>query len=365
MFGEAIIWTEGKTDIQHLFRAKEILGAGSEISFKQLDADMGDDQLMKQCRALSMVPQEQVTIFMFDRDNPDIIPKIHDERLGYKPWGNNVFSFAIPVPEHRRTQPAVCIELYYRDTDLQRADDEGRRIFFSTEFHAGSGRCTTNPHLSVGNKGKLASGKAGVRILDSEVYNEKFENVALSKADFASEVARGEPPFENMDFTPFCLIFDAVDAILLASRPSFDALFDGLGDSRDSFEILALHDRVARATEAAIQLARLSTTMFCAAAIRNVAVELWEDSKKTRPIRQTLTDHFTAPSLSTLIRLTKQCLHLPSEEDTPELIEMRAALAATPVLGPIGDLLASGMLAHLSPAYFLKHQPRSPAYMGW
>jgi tetratricopeptide (TPR) repeat protein len=339
MSGEAVVWTEGKTDIQHLLRAKEILGGGLGISFKQLDVDMGDDQLLKQCKALSMTVQERVTIFMFDRDNPDVVPKIHDEKLGYKRWGNNVFSFAIPVPEHRRAHPAVCIELYYLDADLQKADDKGRRLFLSTEFHAGSGRHTTNPHLSVGNKGKLASGKASVRILDSEVYNERHENVALSKADFANEVARGEPPFGNMDFTPFRSILDAIDAIVVAGRPSSDALFDGLGAFCDSFENLDFHDQIARATEAAIQLARLSTTIFCAAAIRNVEVELWEVSKRTKPIRQTLTDHFTAPSLSTLIRLTKQCLHLPSGEDTPELIEMRTVLAATPVLGAIGDLL--------------------------
>ena len=68
-------------------------------------------------------------------------------------------------------------------------------------------------------------------------------------------------------------------------------------------------------------------------------IEQWEDSKKTKPIRQTLTDHFTAPSLSTMIRLTKQCLYLPLGDDTPELIDMRAALSTAPVLGAVGDLL--------------------------
>jgi tetratricopeptide (TPR) repeat protein len=339
MSAEPVVWTEGKTDFQHLLRAKEILGRSLGISSKQLDADMGDDQLLKQCKALSLTPQERVTIFMFDRDNPEIIRKVHDEMIGYKHWGNNVFSFAIPIPEHRQAHQGVCIELYYQDRDLQKADDKGRRIFLSSEFHAGSGRHTTNPHLSVGNKGKIASGKAAVRILDSEVYNEKHENVALSKTDFAQKVAQGEQPFENMDFTPFGPILDVIDSIIVASQPTSDALFSGLDTFRNSFESLDFHDQIASATEAAIQLARLSTTIFCATAIRDVEVELWEDSKKTKPIRQTLTDQFTAPSLSTLIRLTKQCLHLPSREDSPELIDMRAALAAAPVLGAIGDLL--------------------------
>ena len=28
---------------------------------------------------------------MFDRDNPDILPQIHDDMAGYKRWGNNVY----------------------------------------------------------------------------------------------------------------------------------------------------------------------------------------------------------------------------------------------------------------------------------
>jgi hypothetical protein len=81
---ETVVWTEGKTDVQHLLRAREVLGLGLGVSFKQLDADMGDDQLLKQCKAMSMTHQECVTIFMFDRDNPEITSKVHDETIGYK-----------------------------------------------------------------------------------------------------------------------------------------------------------------------------------------------------------------------------------------------------------------------------------------
>ena len=74
-----------------------------------------------------MTPQDRITIFMFDRDNPEIIPKVHDDKLGYKLCGNNVFSFAIPIPEHRQLSAGVCIELYYQDTDLLKFSSEGRQ----------------------------------------------------------------------------------------------------------------------------------------------------------------------------------------------------------------------------------------------
>ena len=286
-----------------------------------------------------MTQQERVTIFIFDRDNPDIIPKVNDEAVGYKDWGKSCDPPCVLRTEHRENHPAVCIELYYQDADLQKTDAKGRRIYQSTEFHASSGRHTTNPHLSVGNKGKLPSAKSIVRILDLRVYNEQHENVALSKADFARKVAEGERPFEKMDFTTFGLIFDVIETIAADSRPKSDPLFDRLGAFCETYGTLDFNDQIARATEAAIQLARFSTTIFCAAAIKNVDIEQWEDSKKTKPIRQTLTDHFTAPSLSTMIRLTKQCLYLPLGDDTPELIDMRAALSTAPVLGAVGDLL--------------------------
>ena len=79
-----------------------------------------------------------------------------------------------------------------------------------------------------------------------------------------------------MNFAPFVPLFKVFEAILDAGRPPFNALFDGFGNFRASYEALDFQNRIAEATESVIQLARLSTMMFCAAAIRNVAVELWE-----------------------------------------------------------------------------------------
>src|ERR1700722_19042202 len=62
---DIIIWTEGKTDAQYLTRARDVLKYPQTIKFELLD-EMGDDKLIKQCQALSRVPQSTPTIFIFD-----------------------------------------------------------------------------------------------------------------------------------------------------------------------------------------------------------------------------------------------------------------------------------------------------------
>jgi RNA-directed DNA polymerase len=190
---DAVVWTEGKTDAQYLRRAGEVLGFQHHFDFP-VSVDMGDDQLFKQCVALSKASQSQPTIFIFDRDNPDVVSKVNDGERPYKSWGNNVFSFAIPVPDHRSGDSGVCIELYFNDRDLMISNVEGRRLFLSTEFNHASGRHLSETSLSVGHKGKLSPEKAKVKILDTEVYDVDHNNVALSKSP-------------SGDFRPDCRVF--------------------------------------------------------------------------------------------------------------------------------------------------------------
>jgi RNA-directed DNA polymerase len=213
---EAIIWTEGKTDWQHLKHAFDVLGVGPRIAFREFDGDWGDDQLLKQCEVLARVQQPRPTIFIFDRDKDDIVGKVEDPIRGSKAWGGNVFSFALPVPAHRIGQPAISIKFYYPDAELQTPDEAGRRLYLSTEFSHASGRHRLDPRLSVGNKGKLtAPGKAGpVRILDSEIFNEKGQNIALSKAEFARNVSGLVGAFAKFHFEAFSQILVIVDRII-------------------------------------------------------------------------------------------------------------------------------------------------------
>ena len=78
MNAEAIIWTEGKTDWQHLKHAFQALDIGSKLAFEESCGDLGDDQLLKQCAALARVAQSLPNIFIFDRDNDEMIRKVED-----------------------------------------------------------------------------------------------------------------------------------------------------------------------------------------------------------------------------------------------------------------------------------------------
>jgi hypothetical protein len=154
----ATIWTEGKTDWQHLKRAAQVLGKDKIIAFRELEEDMGDDRLQKTCAALSLLPHASPEIFVFDRDNHEVVKKVEDPEMHFKNWGNNVFSLAIPVPDHRNNQPDICIEFNYSDEELLRTDRNGRRLFLSSEFDLKSGRHLVQPDLSIGNRRRLMSG---------------------------------------------------------------------------------------------------------------------------------------------------------------------------------------------------------------
>jgi hypothetical protein len=85
MHYDAVIWTEGKTDSQHLQRAQRALNITYNFSFEPAGAaEMGQDQLLKQCRAMAMVPQPSPTVFVFDRDTPEIVQKVEEAATKYK-----------------------------------------------------------------------------------------------------------------------------------------------------------------------------------------------------------------------------------------------------------------------------------------
>jgi hypothetical protein len=61
MDAQAVIWTEGKTDWQHLMRA---FRGGTQIAFHEAETDFGDDQLLNQCTALARIKQPLFTILI-------------------------------------------------------------------------------------------------------------------------------------------------------------------------------------------------------------------------------------------------------------------------------------------------------------
>src|SRR5258708_8028424 len=252
--------SQGTTDWHHLKRACHERNAGTRIAFQEIQIDWGDDQLFKQCVALARAHQSLPTIFIFDRDKDDIVKKVEDCSGGYKNWGNNVFSFALPVPNHREGQAAICIEFYYFDEELKTTDSSGRRLFISSEFNVGSGRHSLNSNISVGNKTKLA-GNVAPRIIDSEVYDERSHNIALSKADFAKNVTEEGSPFGAFRFEQFRPILEAVDAVIEHSNRR-DIPFGGLDEFLATLEQLDAASQFCSIVDAAIRACKLTSIAF-------------------------------------------------------------------------------------------------------
>jgi RNA-directed DNA polymerase len=134
-----------------------------------------------------------------------------DDKLGYRDWGNNVFSLAIPLPSHREDNPNISIEFYYTDEEIQTTDENGRHLFFSNQFKEPAGRHVTQD-LVCRKLDKIR--RSDISIIDSEVYDHNDKNVALSKNEFAENVVSQKTGFDDFDFTEFGRISEIIHRIL-------------------------------------------------------------------------------------------------------------------------------------------------------
>jgi RNA-directed DNA polymerase len=213
------VWAEGSTDYLHLQAALSHFQSINlynhiEIEGPQSENTRGSKQLLVMCQSYSETPQRQTCVFVFDRDELDIIKNVLEPDKSFKVWGNRVFSFAIPIPDHRAEAPAVCIEMYYKDEDLKIIDEDGRRLFLRDEFDQEGIHQTTRGLVYRHPKNKTL-------VVDSDVVDsEQRKSVALPKADFARHVRDRVPPFDEIAFDAFKSIFDVLAQIAEADAAS-------------------------------------------------------------------------------------------------------------------------------------------------
>jgi len=223
-----IIITEGKTDWKHLKSAlnyfqSQNLFPNLDISFFEYDnIDMGDTELERTCEKYSLIPQPNKVIFIFDRDVPR-----HLESKGngkrYKNWNNNVFSFCIPTPSHRRFYKNISIEFFYKDSDLKRIDTEGKRLFFSNEIEIkriikknATTNQTSNEEMLLALSAPIKADEKLKKIYDqdaSRIVDSDGNPVAISKTIFAENVYNKIQGFDTVDFSAFSLIFNIIEII--------------------------------------------------------------------------------------------------------------------------------------------------------
>lgn len=233
-----LIITEGKTDWKHLKKALSYFqnrGMFRDINFSFFEYDdeipMGADTLLKVLKYNQLFYSERIKVFIFDADKSDI-NKLHSGQE-FKDWGNNVFSFVIPVPAFRKDTPLISIENYYSDDVLGMCDKNGRRLYVNSEFDEKTGILKSGNRIYDVNHGKNKKLPPN-HIIDDDIYNipETIEinqrnivkiiaecpNVALSKNHFANYILNAEEGYQNIDFSSFKSIFDIVLKIQCSSH---------------------------------------------------------------------------------------------------------------------------------------------------
>lgn len=240
---KALIITEGCTDWKHMSRAwGKLKGAYPDIQDKfeflrfgpEGDSDstvgleMGVSTLVDMCRQYSKLPQHRKMIFIADTDNPKESKDLRCEAVGYKNWGNNVFSFEIPVPDSRKSiKEGICIEHYYADEEIiteKDVDGVCRRLYLAKEFSPRTGRNAERTIMFEGFKNcnmdkrpyKIIEGDKGNRVGRSDEEEEFKTNLCLPKTAFASAIYHEEAPFNKISSENFHLIFDVLQQIISA-----------------------------------------------------------------------------------------------------------------------------------------------------
>jgi RNA-directed DNA polymerase len=219
----AVVFTEGKTDWQHLkaaLTAFQKVGkfVNLEITFKDTEEGTGNTRLLTLCSAFAQSPgaYPEAHIFLFDRDDPKILRGAFLVDASYHSWGKNVYSLGLPIPPHRQQTPLIAIELLYSDADIRRTDEEGRRLFLSREFHQDSGR-HLEEDLNYRYPPRLRTDR--LLVIDDDVFDIGHRNVALPKSSFAKCVLELDKRFEGMNFSAFEPIFeDILEIATIASK---------------------------------------------------------------------------------------------------------------------------------------------------
>lgn len=225
---KTLIITEGPTDWRHIkialekFKSKDKKYKDLDLEFLEYDDDFGEKELVKMKDSLLKLPNQRKYILIADRDTDEKNIKLFDNEDGnYKNWGNNVFTFRIPIPNIRINTPNISIEHYYTDEELKTliiCDDKiERRLYMGNDFNkiglntAESRRC--------GYRNKCGNDKIGIlsgcgdeKVYDIEDEDGNTTNFALSKKDFVEKIVSDDT--KQIDYKNFSLILDKIEEII-------------------------------------------------------------------------------------------------------------------------------------------------------
>ena len=103
----------------------------------------------------------------------------------------------------------------YHDDDLKRKDENGRRLYITSEFNE-NGRLIENVKIGVKNnhdvKNYIQPSKE--KIQADEVIDIDGNSLALSKEMFAQNILEKNGDFANVSFDAFKSVFDRLKEVL-------------------------------------------------------------------------------------------------------------------------------------------------------
>lgn len=208
-----LIITEGKTDWKHIEHAlsvfkKKGLFTDLDIAFLQYDFDLGDSKLESLLKNLSKISHANKIIGIFDSDSD--IGKKYSSAYNFE---NNVYGCCIQ-DDVNRYNCGISIELLYSREDLKTCDETGRRLYLSDEFTEKSHQLKENSNI-VCNNGTLidAYKRCLIKIVDSGVFDNEENSLALSKSDFADYIYNEDGNFANVDVSSFKNILESIQSI--------------------------------------------------------------------------------------------------------------------------------------------------------
>ena len=206
-----LVITEGKTDIQHILKAKEKLNITDlDVDFLPVKGDWGDSKLKDMLEYMAKAPQTRKIIGIFDRDVEKIVVDIEKNGQAFKDYGNNVYAFCLPVPQSRTNYNNISIEFYYTDDELRKEKD-GKRVYFTNEI---------KKEILVSTNALVLT-KLPIPDTNSEFIKKVFDQDAAqiegahSKTIFASIVENDGDFIQGFNFDNFELIFNRLKQIIL------------------------------------------------------------------------------------------------------------------------------------------------------
>lgn len=207
-----LIITEGKTDTQHIRKAKDILNIENcDLEFYEIKGDWGDSKLKLLLEQLSKIKQNRRIIGIFDRDDASIISDIEKENQLFKDYSNNVYAFCIPVPVNRKNYTNISIEFYYSDIALKKEKD-GKSLYFDNEVDFLHNKSTNKPEVRKLDIPRIEK-ENSKKIFDEQKICE-VANWIHSKSNFANLIETDSEFIEDVDFSQFHLIFERIKQVI-------------------------------------------------------------------------------------------------------------------------------------------------------